>query len=272
MIFIGIVLCGRYYKQNINMCSRYFLDADGHVIAYTFQVPVHDRIRKRFNIAPTQQVPVIRPARGPEGPGVQSTPGVREVVMMRWGLVPSWAKDLAIGNNLINARCETVDEKPAFRSAFKSRRCVIPASGFFEWTGEPKARVPHAITVEGRPLLPFAGLWESWNDAAGTPIETCTIITTAANRFMTGLHDRMPAILDPADIDTWMSGCAEDASKLIKPYADEPMREREVTRALNSSTFEADDALTRDPAAYEPPQLPRRTRSARDDSGQQSLF
>jgi putative SOS response-associated peptidase YedK len=239
------------------MCSRYFLDADGNIIAYTFQVPVHDRIRKRFNIAPTQEVPVIRPG---------------EVVMMRWGLIPSWAKDRAIGNKLINARGETVDVKPAFRSAFKHRRCIIPASGFFEWTGDPRHRVPHAITIEGRPLLPFAGLWESWMDAEGKPLETCTIITTTANRFMTGMHDRMPAILEPGDIDAWMSGSPEAALKLIKPHADGPMREREVTRALNSSTFESDDALSRDPQAFEPPRPPGPRSNPKADSGQQSLF
>jgi putative SOS response-associated peptidase YedK len=223
------------------MCSRYFLDADGNIIAYTFRVPVHDRIRKRFNIAPTQEAPVIR----------SQEAGVREVAMLRWGLVPFWAKDMAIGNKLINARCETVAEKPAFRSAFKSRRCVIPASGFFEWTGEPRQRVPHAITIEGRPLVPFAGLWDSWTGADGKPVETYTILTTPANRFMTGMHDRMPAILEHADIDTWISGTPEAALKLIRPYADEPMREREVTRALNSSTFESDDALSMDPRAFE---------------------
>jgi putative SOS response-associated peptidase YedK len=250
------------------MCSRYFLDADGNIIAYTFQVPVHDRIRKRFNIAPTQEAPVIRP-RGREAPSGSSKDAGREVVMMRWGLVPFWAKDLAIGGKLINARCESVSEKPAFRSAFKSRRCVIPASGFFEWTGEPRHRVPHAVTLEGRPLLSFAGLWEAWKDAEGKPIETYTIITTTANRFMAVMHDRMPAILEHADIDTWMSGTPEDAWKLIKPYADEPMREREVTRALNSSTFESDDALTLDPEAFEPRRSPGKDK---DESGQQSLF
>jgi putative SOS response-associated peptidase YedK len=244
------------------MCSRYFLDADGNIIAYTSRVPLRDRIRRRFNIAPTQEAPVIRP----------DSNGERDIAMLRWGLVPFWAKDLAIGNKLINARCETVAEKPAFRAAFKSRRCVIPASGFFEWTGEPKHRVPHAITVEDRPLITFAGLWESWKDAGGQVIETYTIITTSANRFMSSMHDRMPAIIEPADIDTWMAGTPEDAWKLIAPYADEPMREREVTRALNSSTFESDDALTLDPKAFEPQRPQRPPRKPPDDSGQESLF
>ena len=244
------------------MCSRYFLDADGNIIAYTFRVPVNENVKKRYNIAPTQDAPVIRLGRD----------GAREAAMLRWGLVPFWAKDLAIGGKLINARCETVGEKPAFRAAFTSRRCVIPASGFFEWTGEPRHRVPHAITVEGRPLLAFAGLWESWKDAAGKPLETYTIITTPANRFMAGMHDRMPAILEHADLDTWMSGTPEDAWRLIAPYPDAPMREREVTRALNSSTFESDDALTLDPQAFEPQRPQRPRRNPKDDSGQESLF
>jgi putative SOS response-associated peptidase YedK len=244
------------------MCSRYFLDDDGHVIAYTFQVPVHDRIRKRFNIAPTQEAPVIRAAAG----------GGREVALLRWGLVPAWAKERRVGNKMINARSETVREKPAFRDAFERRRCVIPASGFFEWTGEPKYRVPHAITVEGRALLPFAGLWESWKDGDGKPIETYTIITTPANRFMSGMHERMPAILADADVDRWIGGSPEEALLLIRPCEGEAMRKREVTRALNSPAFETDDALALDPAGLEPRGATPATTKSPQDSGQQSLF
>ena len=211
------------------MCSRYFLDADGNVIAYTFRVPVNDRIQKRFNIAPTQQAPVIRAGRD----------GALEAAMLRWGLAPFWAPDLKIGAKLINARSETVAEKPAFREAFRRRRCVVPASGYFEWTGEPKYRVPHAITVEGRPLLPFAGLWESWRDSSGATIETYTILTTPANPFVSGMHDRMPAILEDGDVETWIRGSAEEAARLIKPYAAQSMREHAVTRELNLPTFEA---------------------------------
>jgi putative SOS response-associated peptidase YedK len=212
------------------MCSRYFLDADGNIIAYTFQVPVHDRIRKRFNIAPTQEAPVIRAAAG----------GAREVAMLRWGLVPFWAKEIAIGSKMINARCETLREKPAFRQAFRSRRCVVPASGFFEWTGEAGHRVPHAITVQGRALLPFAGLWESWKDAHGQAVETYAIVTTAANPFMTGMHDRMPAILQDGDLDRWLHGSPDEAWALVRPYGEATMREREVSRAFNSSKVEFD--------------------------------
>jgi putative SOS response-associated peptidase YedK len=216
------------------MCSRYFLDADGNVIAYTFSVPVHDRIRKRFNIAPSQEAPVVRAAES----------GAREVAMLRWGLVPFWAKDPSLGSRMINARSETVKEKPAFRQAFKARRCAIPASGFYEWTGDPKHRVPHAITVEGRPLIAFAGLWECWRDREGEPLETFTILTTAANRFVAGMHDRMPAILAGGDIDTWLTGGIEDAWKVIRPYPEEAMRERTVSRALNNPRNESPDVWT----------------------------
>jgi putative SOS response-associated peptidase YedK len=213
------------------MCSRYFLDADGNVIAYTFSVPVHDRIRKRFNIAPSQEAPVVR----------ADASGTRRIAMLRWGLVPFWAKDPSLGSRMINARSETVKEKPAFRQAFKSRRCAIPASGFYEWTGDPKHRVPHAITVEGRALIAFAGLWECWKDPEGKPLETFTILTTAANRFVAGMHDRMPAILADGDVDTWLTGGIEDAWKVIRPYPEEAMRERTVSRALNNPRNESPD-------------------------------
>ena len=218
------------------MCSRYFLDADGNIIAYTFRVPVHDGIRKRLNIAPSQEAPVIRVRED----------GAREVAMLRWGLVPFWAKDPSVGSRMINARSETVMEKPAFRQAFRSRRCAIPASGFYEWTGDAKRRVPHAIMVHDRPLVAFAGLWECWRDAQGKPLETYTILTTAANRFVSGMHDRMPAILADGDVDTWLTGGTEDAWKVIRPYPEEPMREQVVSRALNNPRNEFPEVWTAD--------------------------
>ncbi|HXN15120.1 MAG TPA: SOS response-associated peptidase [Usitatibacter sp.] len=215
------------------MCSRYFLDADGNVIAYTFTVPVDERIRPRFNIAPTQEAPVIRAAKD----------GGREVAMLRWGLVPFWAKDPKIGHKMINARGETVLEKPAFRNAFASRRCIVPASGFFEWTGAPGAKLPHAITLADRPLIAMAGLWERWRDAPGVPLETYTILTTPASQFMSAIHDRMPLILETADIDAWLSGPLDEARELVKPYAGEAMREREVNRLLNNPRNDSAELL-----------------------------
>jgi putative SOS response-associated peptidase YedK len=193
------------------MCSRYFLDADGNIIAYTFRVPVlQDRIRKRFNIAPTQEAPVIR----------ANAQGEREVALARWGLVPFWAADLKVGTKMINARCEGIEAKPAFREAVRQRRCIVPATGFFEWKGEPGRKQPYAITLADRTPFAFAGLWERWKpkDGAGEPVETFTIVTTDANPAVAGIHDRMPVILPFAAIDTWLKGTPEQACALLKPY------------------------------------------------------
>jgi len=191
------------------MCSRYFLDADGNVIAYTFNVPPTDKVRKRFNIAPTQEAPVVRESRA----------GGREIAMLRWGLVPYWAKDLKVGTKMINARSETVAEKPAFRAAFEKRRCIVPASGFFEWQGEAGKKQPFAITLPGEKLFAFAGLWERWKPAEGEPVETFTIVTTDANTQVAQIHDRMPVILPMDAVDTWLMGTPEAAATLMKPWA-----------------------------------------------------
>jgi putative SOS response-associated peptidase YedK len=193
------------------MCSRYFLDADGNVIAYTFQVPVHERILKRFNIAPTQEAPVVRLSRD----------GEREVALLRWGLVPFWAKDLKIGTRTINARGEGIESKPAFRDAVKSRRCIVPATGFFEWRGEPGRKQPFAVTLPGQALFAFAGLWERWKPAAGEPVETFTIVTTEANERVAKIHDRMPVILPMDAVQTWLTAPPDEARKLLVPYGGE---------------------------------------------------
>jgi len=193
------------------MCSRYFLDADGNVIAYAFRVPVHEPIRKRFNIAPTQDAPMIR----------MSKDASRELAVLRWGLVPFWAKDLKIGTKTINARSEGIEAKPAFREAVKQRRCVVPATGFFEWGGEPGRKQPFAITLPGQPLFAFAGLWERWKPAAGEPVETFTIVTTEANEQVAKIHDRMPVILPMDAIDTWLTAPPDEARKLLNPYVGE---------------------------------------------------
>jgi putative SOS response-associated peptidase YedK len=242
------------------MCSRYFLDDDGNVIAYTFRVPVHEGIRRRFNIAPTHAAPVVRAG---------EQPGTREVALLRWGLVPSWAQDLSIGSKLINARAETLAEKPAFRKAFRQRRCIVPASGFFEWTGEPRWRVPHAITVRDRPIVPFAGLWEMWKNPEGRWIETYTIVTTAANGFVAPMHDRMPAILDEADVEPWLHGTPEEAAAVLKPYRDEPMREHAVSRSMNSPDADPPALPPPDAEAAPPAAAPKR---GEPDPRQPGLF
>ena len=214
------------------MCSRYFLDADGNIIAYTFRVPVKDRIRKRFNIAPTQEAPVIRAGAG----------GEREVAMLRWGLVPPWAKDLKVGTNMINARSEGIEAKPSFREAVKQRRCIVPASGFFEWQGEPGRKQPYAITVPGRPLFAFAGLWERWKPRDGEPVETFTIVTTEANDRIARIHDRMPVILPMDAIDTWLTAPLDEARALLAPWAGE-VDLRAVGRHVSNVNHEGPECL-----------------------------
>jgi putative SOS response-associated peptidase YedK len=190
------------------MCSRYFLDADGNIIAYTFQVPLHERIRKRFNIAPTQEAPVVR----------VSKDGARELAMLRWGLVPFWAKDLKVATKMINARCEGVEARPAFREAIRQRRCIVPATGFFEWQAGAGRKQPFAITLPGQSLFAFAGLWERWKGAEGEPVETFTIVTTEANESVARIHDRMPVILPMDAVDTWLTAPPAEACKLLRPY------------------------------------------------------
>jgi putative SOS response-associated peptidase YedK len=214
------------------MCSRYFLDADGNIIAYTFSVPLQERVRKRFNIAPTQEAPVIRAEAG----------GARELRLLRWGLVPSWAKDLKVGTKMINARSEGAEEKPAFRAAIRQRRCVVPASGFFEWQGDAGRKQPFAITVPEQPLLAFAGLWERWKPRDGEPVETFTIMTTDANEQVARIHDRMPVILPMDAIDTWLTGPAEAARALLKPWAG-PLQLRAVGRLVSNVNNDVPECL-----------------------------
>lgn len=224
------------------MCSRYFLDDDGNIIAYTFRVPVDERVRKRFNIAPTQLAPVVRAAPG----------GKRELALLRWGLVPSWAKDLKVGTSMINARSEGIEAKPAFREAVRGRRCVVPATGFFEWQGEAGRKQPFAITVPGAPLIAFAGLWERWRSPGGEPVETFTIVTTDANPQVARIHDRMPVILPLDAVQTWLTAPPEAARELLRPYAG-TLELRAVGSYVSNVRNEGPECL-QDAAAVTPPQ------------------
>lgn len=189
----------------------------------------------RYNVAPTQPVLAVRENRGR-----------RESVLLRWGFVPSWAKDIAIGNRMINARSETAHEKPSFRHAFKRRRCLIPTDGFYEWRrsekgGGASGRQPYLITMADEQPFAMGGLWEHWQDAAGNELETCTILTTAANAMVGELHDRMPVILDPNDYAAWLDTGGEEiatARALCKPYPAELMMHRPVSTYVNSPKHE----------------------------------
>ena len=181
----------------------------------------------RYNVAPTQEVAAVR---------LRRATSERELVLMRWGLVPFWAKDIKVGYRMINARAETVARLPAFREAFKRRRCLIPADGFYEWqkTGGGRKQ-PYFITSDGERPVTFAGLCETWKSPQEERIESCAIIVTEANELIRPIHDRMPVILDPEDFDMWLDleRGGEEAQRLLKPYEGE-LTVRPVSTRVNN--------------------------------------
>lgn len=196
------------------MCGRYQLKSEAGRLAELFHalhVEGGDLLVPRYNIAPGSPVLIVR-----------DTPTGRKVEHVRWGLVPGWAEDPKIGYKLINARSETAAQKPGFRGAMKYRRCIVPASGFYEWKQiDRKTKLPHHITVRGADVFGLAGLWELWQDSAGNELETCTILTCAPNELISDIHDRMPVILAPNDVDAWLDVDQQDAgeaARLLRPY------------------------------------------------------
>jgi putative SOS response-associated peptidase YedK len=208
------------------VCGRFAMHSSGDEIARLLDLAAVPLIPPRYNLAPTQPIFAVR----------TNQTGDREPALFRWGLIPSWADDPAIGNRMINARSETVADKPAFRHAFRKRRCLIPASGFNEWTPTGGKKQPYYIHLrDGQPFA-FAGLWERW-DRGAEPVESCTILTTAANDLMRPLHDRMPVILSPGDFATWLDPAAQEGEKLaplLVPYHGEDMTAYPVSTVVNS--------------------------------------
>jgi len=194
----------------------------------------------RFNIAPTQPVAVVRRAAAGSG---------RELAWLRWGLVPAWAKDAAIGARLINARAETASGKPAFRAAMRSRRCLVVADGFYEWQRTGRAKQPYLFQLRGGRLFAFAGLWEAWRRPDDSLLETCTLLTTGANELVRPIHDRIPAILPPTAYQAWLDPAVENAgtlAPLLRPYPGSEMEARAVSDFVNSPAHES-------PRCIEPP-------------------
>lgn len=192
----------------------------------------------RYNIAPTQKVMAVRHRYKGEG---------REAVLLRWGLVPSWAPDLTIGARMINARAETIAEKPSFRTPLKKRRCVILADGFYEWQKQGKSKQPYYIQREDENPFVFAGLWESWGKAGGEPIETCTIITTEPNSLMAPIHDRMPVILEPEKADLWLDPEVEGVEllqSLLVSYDPSEMKAYATNPVVGSVMNDSPDCIT----------------------------
>jgi putative SOS response-associated peptidase YedK len=182
------------------MCGRFAFYSPSEATAALFGVSGSVAVEPRYNIAPTQFIAAIR----------EDEDRTRELVMLRWGLVPFWAKDPAIGNRMINARAETVAEKPSYRAAFRHRRCIVLADGFYEWRKEGDAKTPYFISLASGEPFGLAGLWENWKDKdSDASLQTTTLITTAANEFMTPLHHRMPVIVHPDSANDWLSGAAD---------------------------------------------------------------
>jgi putative SOS response-associated peptidase YedK len=211
------------------MCGRYRLSRRKQIIEEHFDsVSAEEDWSPRYNVAPTQPVPIIR--QHPKEPR-------REMSLVRWGLIPWWAKDASGAARMINARSETAATLPAFRDAFKVRRCVVPADGFYEWQKVGKAKQPFCFEVNDGELFAFAGLWERWKDADGKALETCSILTTTPNSVTSTVHDRMPVILAPDNFDLWLDpgfGDAAALSEFLRPYDTRLMRSYPVSARVNS--------------------------------------
>jgi putative SOS response-associated peptidase YedK len=209
------------------MCGRYALYVPVTTFQNYFAASCEDLAwAPRYNLAPLQFLPVIR----------QRPSGERVVQLLRWGLIPSWAKDGSMASKLINARGETVSEKPSFRAAFKARRCIIPASGFYEWQTVAGGKQPYFIQPTEAPVFGFAGVWERWAQPDGTPLDTFSVITTAANDTMQAVHERMPLILQPDDFATWLGREAplNAVSALIQPCRSALFRMYPVSKAVGN--------------------------------------
>jgi len=250
------------------MCARYSLAAPPNQLEKLLDVPMPEGIQPRYNIAPTQSVVAVR-----------AESGEAEATFLRWGLVPSWAEDLSIGQRLINARAETAAERPSFRSAFRKRRCLIPASSFFEWMhvqevderldealrdvedaptqlalfGTPKEKVKAAVRKQpyliglanGEPFA-FAGLWERWHGPDDRPVDTCTVLTTEPNALVARLHNRMPCLLERDQFHDWLDPELSDVahlSRMLVPYDDDRMRSHPVNSRVSNVRNEGPDLI-----------------------------
>jgi len=207
------------------MCGRYALHSHPQVVALAFGLAMPPEFAPRFNIAPLSDVLIVR----------AGADGEPQAAITRWGLLPRWAKDPKLAAKLNNARAETVAEKPSFRDAFRRRRCLVPANGFYEWRAEGGRKQPYYIRPADGELFAFAGLWERWDRPQG-PLETCAILTTDANQRMQAIHDRMPVILPPANYAQWLD-CrpANDVTGLLRPCASGSIETYRVGPEVNNA-------------------------------------
>lgn len=214
-------------------------------IAELFQLSEVPTLEPRYNIAPTSLVPTV--LRMPNTSAKQSPlQSDRQFHLLRWGLIPSWAKDSTMGARLINARAETVSEKPSFRAAFRHRRCLVVADGFYEWQRQERLKQPFYFRLQNGQPFAFAGLWERWKDSDGVTIESCTILTTEANELLRSIHDRMPVILDPKDYDLWLDPAVQKPDPLqhlLRPYQSEAMTAYPVSTQVNNPSNNSPECI-----------------------------
>lgn len=215
------------------MCGRFTLRSAPKLVAELFELPELPLFEARYNIAPTQMVGAVR------------MNGERHFVSLRWGLIPAWAKDPSFGAKTINARAETVTEKPAFRTAFQRRRCLVVADGFYEWQRIGRAKQPMYIVMKDDRPFALAGLWERWRGESEV-IESCTILTTRANALLGKIHDRMPVILAREDYNLWLDPECDPARALVpllQPYPDDEMKMYPVSSKVNNARHESADCM-----------------------------
>ena len=223
------------------MCGRFTLRASTSALAEQFGAIADVVFEPRFNVAPSQPIAAVRIR--PE-----SKPPQRELAPLRWGLIPSWAKDPAIGNRMVNARSESVAEKPAYRAAFRRRRCLVPADGFYEWQRQGKAKQPYFIQMADERPFAMAGLWETWEGPDHTVIESCTILTTEPNPLMEPIHDRMPVILPDDSCSEWLDPDQADPKlleRLLIPFRAEQMKAHPVSTYVNRPGNDGPECIAR---------------------------
>jgi putative SOS response-associated peptidase YedK len=215
------------------MCGRLVTIIPPDVLAKIFGLIAAPKLEPRYNVAPTQNVAVIRCC---------DDLNHNHLEALKWGLVPSWSKDLSFGSHLINARSESVSEKPAFRHAIKYRRCIIPTSGFYEWERSGGKKQPYYIRMADHAPMCLAGIWESWKSPDGSALETFAILTTAANKLVEPIHDRMPVILSPDSFNLWLSHNMHDPEQLqslYTPFSAAELVTQKVPDLVNNARFDS---------------------------------
>lgn len=249
------------------MCGRYAIITAPEAIRRLFGYHERPNFPARYNVAPTQPVPIVR---------LQA--GERHFALVRWGLIPAWVKDPKAFTLLINARGESVLDKPAFSNAMKRRRCLIPADGFYEWKRTGDAKQPYFVRLRSGAPFAFAGLWETWTGPNGEEMDTAAIVTTAANKTVADIHDRMPVMLSPDQFELWLDSDRvrdREAAEILKPLPDDAVEAHPVSHAVNHVANDNPELV--EPVEAAPAPAPKQNRAAakmraREDEGQGSLF